>query len=402
MRRVRRIVGESFWLLTAAAIVLGGFYGFRLLGGNAPEVEATPVVRPVASVDTVPLTPIDGPIPIRGTGFIEPFRQVALAAEQGGRIIGLHPAIENHGQFEAGEVLVRLDDSAARARLTQTEANVATTRIRRDLVATQLDRTRRLFERGVAARDLLDDLEAQLAELDATIVSLEAAREVAVIDLENTQVRAPFAGAVLERRVETGTVVAAGQALADLYTPGLLEVTVPVREEEAALIPGLFANKAASARVTTRFAGEDIAWRAGVERVDRALDPRTRSLNVTLRLQERLERPGETPASGLPPPLVNAFVRVVIDGAEPGDTFAVPSTAVHRNGAEIRLAVDGRLALHPAELLHVDGEISFVRLTDLPEGARLIVSPLDAPVENMPIEDLGRTGNMRAALEVTQ
>lgn len=402
MKRVRRIVGESFWLLAAAAIVLGGFYGFRLLGENAPEVEATPVVRPVASVDTVPLTQIDGPIPIRGTGFIEPFRQVALAAEQGGRIIGLHPAIENHGQFEAGEVLVRLDDSAARARLTQTEANVATTRIRRDLVATQLDRTRRLFERGVAARDLLDDLEAQLAELDATIVSLEAAREVAVIDLENTQVRAPFAGAVLERRVETGTVVAAGQALADLYTPGLLEVTVPVREEEAALIPGLFANKAASARVTTRFAGEDIAWRAGVERVDRALDPRTRSLNVTLRLQERLERPGETPASGLPPPLVNAFVRVVIDGAEPGDTFAVPSTAVHRNGAETRLAVDGRLALHPAELLHVDGEISFVRLTDLPEGARLIVSPLDAPVENMPIEDLGRAGNMRAALEVTQ
>ncbi len=384
MKRVWAWAKDLFWLIVAVALVGAGVYGFRYLGEVRPEVVAQPVERPVVLVDTEMPQRFADPIPVRGEGFIRPFREVALAAETSGRIVEMHPALKRRGRFAEGEVLIRLDDASAVAALDQTDANIASTQARLELVQTQLARAETLRARGVIPQEQLDQLEAQQTELSASLTALQAGRRTAEIALDRTMIRAPFDGAVLSSSAELGAVANPGQTLATLYSADQLEVTVPVRQAEAALIPGLFDGAEGSARVTADFAGRSYAWQARIARVDNALDNRTRTLNVTLRLEnETAERvAGEAAASGVPPALINAFARAAIDGIADDGVYAIPSTA-YRDGDAVWVYADGSLQILPAQRIHVDGERSFVRIPELAEGAELITSSLNTAFAGM-------------------
>ncbi len=386
--RFRRLAGDAAWLLVAVAIVAGGVGGFQLLQALRDPVQAAPLDRVVPWVDAVQLVPHDGPVPIRGEGFVRPFRQIDLAAEISGRIVELHPAIESRGHFSRGDVLVRLDGREAFAELARAEGNMDTTQAKLDLNATQLARTETLLARGVVTEERLDQLVAEQAELQATLASLRAAREVAQIRLANTAILAPFDGAVLTQVADLGDVVSPGQALATIFTDTRLEVAVPVTEAEAALIPGLFDDGAAPAEVRARFADTEISWEAFVSRVEPALDMQTRTMTVTVSLADvdggRMIGPSTALASGTPPALVNAFVDVSIEGDRQPGLYAVPSASI-REGDALWLAEEGVLRIVPGTVVHVDGDVSYVRLTGDPADARLVTSTLDAPVEGSPV-----------------
>lgn len=388
---------ETFWVAVSVAIVGGGYFGFQYLGETREIVEPAAAERPVTLVETGSLAPLDGPLPIRGEGFVKPFRQLSVSAQVGGRIVELHPAIANRGTFAKGDILARLDDSTERAALAQTEANIAGTQARIDLNATELTRSQELRERGVVAQTRIDQLLSTEAELFATLESLQAARLSAQIALENKVISAPFDGAVLSKSAEIGTVVGGGQAIAEIFTIDRMEVDVAVREADAALIPGLFSGAVADgqghAQATIRFAGRSLTWDAHIARVEPQLDPSTRTLTVTLALDTQtatLSDGSSELASGAPPALINAFAKVVIDGISPPNTYQIPSTAL-RGGDTIWLAQDDTLAVHPARALHVDGEMTFVQITDLDvENAQLIQTALSTPVPGMAVRSVAQ------------
>jgi RND family efflux transporter MFP subunit len=386
MKRLWIWTKDVFWLIVAVALVGAGVYGFRYLGEIRPVVVAQSVERPIVLVDTTIPQAFAAPVPIRGEGFIQPFREVALAAETSGRVVEMHPSLEARGRFSEGEILIRLDDATARASLEQTDANIASTEARLDLVETQLKRAETLRARGVISQDQLDQLESQQTELTASLTALRAGRRTAEIALERTAIRAPFDGAVLNSTVELGTIASSGLALATLYSVDELEVTVPVRQAEAALIPGLFEGAGGSATVKADFAGRTYQWNASIARVDNALDKRTRTLDVTLRLEDMMGQQvsGTPTASGAPPALINSFARVVIDGVQDESLYAIPSTA-YRAGDTVWLYVDGTLVVTRAERVHVDGEESFVRIGELPDGAEIVTSSLDTAFAGMKV-----------------
>lgn len=378
---------ELFWIGLAILIVGGGFFGFQYLGENRSVVTAEPAPRPVTLVETAAFIAVDGPLPIRGEGFVEPFRTVSLSAPTGGRIVTLHPAITNRGSFAAGEVLVEIDASTERAQIAQAEAAILATEARLDLLTTQLTRARNLLASNTISQAAVDDLLGQEEELRANLAGQSAQLTSARIALENKIVRAPFDGAVQTKEAEIGNVVAGGAPIAQIYTDDRMEVSVAIRESDAALIPGLFEGSAAPARVTIGFAGVEKGWQAQVVRIDPALDPQTRTLSATVALGERLASSTDTLASGAPPALINAFAEVVIDGITPADTYALPSTAM-RDGQNVWLLREDALAIHPAELLHVDGETSYARITGLAAQDRLILTTLAAPQPGKALRDI--------------
>lgn len=386
-----RALREFLWIVIAAAVVYGGFKGFEFLGDSRPVVEVAPLERPVTLVETAPLTLFDGALPVRGDGFVRPYRSVDLSTLGSGRIVELHPAvIDEKGLFSTGDVLVRLDDSAERTSLDQIAASIAATEARLDLNLIQLERTRALRESGSVSASALDQLTAQNAELVANMEGFRAALAVGQIALENRIVRAPFDGAVLTKLAEVGSVVGAGMPIAEIYTSGRLDVDVPIREADAALIPGLFEGEQAHASVTVRFAGRDVTWDAKVIRVAPDVDPLTRTLSATVEIVDvtagRSEELTEL-ASGAPPALINSFARVVISGAQPEMTYAIPSTAL-RGGDAVWVLQDGTLAFLPASRVHVDGETSYVRIDAAPQDARLILTELANPVPGMELRDV--------------
>jgi multidrug resistance efflux pump len=109
---------------------------------------------------------------------MQPFRLANLAGQVGGQIIELHPAITDVGAFKNGDVLARLDDSAERAALSQTQANIDGTRARLDLNEILLRRTESLRESGTASQAALDQVLSTREELAASLNSLNAARAI--------------------------------------------------------------------------------------------------------------------------------------------------------------------------------------------------------------------------------
>lgn len=391
MRKTLRYIGvalrELFWLVVAVAIVGGGYLSFTYLGDNREIVEADPVPRPETLVETMGFEKHLTPLPIRGEGFVEPFRTVSLSAPTGGRIVSLHPAITNRGSFGEGEVLVEIDASAERAQIEQSRASIAATEARLELVETQLERAQSLRERNAVSQSTVDDLRGQRDEVFANLQGQRAQLSSAEIALENKIVRAPFDGAVQTKEAEVGNVVAGGSSIAQIYTKGQMEVSIAIRESDAVLIPGLFSGNPAPAKVFIDFAGETKAWEAEIVRIDPALDPQTRTLTTTVALGERLDSTTEF-AAGAPPALINAFAKVVIEGIEPEETYAIPSTAL-RSGNRIWVIRDQRLVFHAAERVHVDGETTYVRITGLAPDDRLILTTLAAPQEGEALRDVG-------------
>lgn len=382
------VIKEAFWLAVAVAIVAGGILGFRYLGDNKEIVEAEPPARPVALVQTGPLEPYGSALPIRGEGFVQPFRQVAVSAQDGGRVTEIHPAIVARGSFKAGDVLVQLDDRTQRTLLNQSEANIAATEARLSDIREDLDRARSLLERQVTTQTRVDDLEAQLSETEANLRGQIAALDAAEIALGDRQIVAPFDGAVLSRNIESGDVVAAGQQLAVIFTQDELEVDVAIRQADAALIPGLFEGGSAEATVDIPFADYVFRWTGQIERVEPRLDQATRTLTVAVRLQELVgQETGQSALpSGAPPALINAFAKVVINGVQLDSVYRVPSVALR--GSNLWMNSGGALEVLPVERVHVDGEWSYVRTENAPTDAQVVLSQLAAPVPGMPLRDI--------------
>jgi HlyD family secretion protein len=206
-------------------LVLGGgaavWLEISLSSAQAPaiEVASTPVAQQErAGPTTAALEPRSAGSLI-ASGYVVARRKATVAAEVTGKVVDL--LIEEGMVVEAGQVLARLDDvladkdyALAQARVEASDAAVAA--IAADLRDAEriLNRTQTLSEKNFATEaDLTKSqaranvLRAQLRQAEAQLAAsrLEAQRFGAV--LGKHQIRAPFAGVVVERSAQPGEMI---------------------------------------------------------------------------------------------------------------------------------------------------------------------------------------------------
>ena len=150
-------------------------------------------------------------------GRTAPARVVDLNAETDGRITSI--GAERGDRFDAGDVIVRLDQRDRRARLAQAEATVK----QRELE----------FEARAKLKGDSYVSEAQLQEADALLETAKAELTRAQLDLDYMVIRAPFDGALQDREVEIGDFVKLGDPVASIVDDRTLIVRASIAEYEA-------------------------------------------------------------------------------------------------------------------------------------------------------------------------
>ncbi|MGF1660361.1 MAG: efflux RND transporter periplasmic adaptor subunit [Rubrimonas sp.] len=289
------------------------------------------------------------------TGRIEPWRQTALAFEQGGRIAEI--LVEEGDAVEKGAVVARLDTAtldaerlgrvAARDRL---EAALRLAELSLERVD-NLSTAAATAQRRDDARLGRDQARAALAEAEAALAALDVARGKA-------ELRAPFAGIVAARRLDEGAVVEAGAPALDLLETG-----------RAAARIGLSAEAAARLRVgdavTLNHGDQTIAARLAALRPD--IDPASRTLSALFEIG------GDAPPFG-------AVVRLEATRWIEGDGVWAPVAALSDGGRGLWAltlldeSVDPPVAVRAlAQVAAVEGERAFLTGA-LPDGARAIAS----------------------------
>ena len=341
---------------------------------------------------------------VTANGYVVARTRASVSSKVPGRLAYLGVA---EGSFvRRGQVIARLENADYQAQVAQADANVASSRAR--LVEAESDRNqldrevRRL--RDIRARNpqLISEQEVDATESRAAganararsaaagVTAAQAGLRFARVNLENTEIRAPFTGTVLRKEAEVGEVVApsvgggltrgAVVTMADLTT---LEVDVDVNEAYIARI-----NAGQSARITLD-AYPDTSFAGRVRQVVPTADRQRATVQVKVTIVDR--DPRILPEMGARVDFLEPEARLA-GGSTTAATPArprirVPVAAVREIGGQstVWLVRDGKLAARTVQAGPTSGGFREIR-GGLSGGELLLVGGVDAPREGMRVK----------------
>jgi len=234
----------------------------------------------------------------RAASVIEADRLVDLVAKVQGRVQAIN--VEEGDWVQKGDVLAEMENGREKIQLR-----------RADL---QSGEKERLLERSreMLAEELISHQEFVDADMAYQLALAE--RDLASITVEETFIRAPFAGQVTERKIVLGQQVVLGGATFTLADFEPLRVRVHLPESVARKI-----TTGQRVLVAPEAVAEPIE--AVVERISPVVDPATSTVRLTLLLREGAEQAR-----------VGGFAKVRITTDTHTDALAVPKTALVEEG----------------------------------------------------------------------
>jgi RND family efflux transporter MFP subunit len=374
--------------LVGLGVLAGGAAGLMALVQTAPRPETKTPEVVVPLVRVVPLSPADLKATVSAQGTVAPRTESALVAEVPGRLIYVSPALAGGGFFSAGEGLVRLEKRDFELSLVRARSAHAQARMKLVWEKAQAEIAREEWKTyGRGAGDPLTLREPQVAEAEAAVAAAEAAVEQAERDLKRTEVVAPYAGRVREKRVDVGQYVTPGTVLARVYAVDAAEVRLPIPQDEVAFLdlPLEFhgdAPPAAGPKVTfrARFGDRVHEWTGAVVRTEAEVDPKTRMLHAVARVDHPYERQGDRP-----PFMVGLFVEAEIEGRPLRQVYEVPRAALRDGNRLLVVDAQSKLRLRRVEVIRAGLRQAVLR-SGVEPGDRACVSPVDVPVDGMSVK----------------
>ena len=163
-------------------------------------------------------------VEIQGTIAPLPDRDAQIAAQVAGRI--LRVLVREGDHVRRGQPLARIDDAALRDQANQAAAQLARVHAESTLAATSRARVARVFERGIAARQELDDAVARVSTAEAGEAEARASAEIVRRQLDRATVRSPLGGVVLRVFRKSGELVdgTAASPIVEVGDPSSLEL----------------------------------------------------------------------------------------------------------------------------------------------------------------------------------
>ncbi len=146
-----------------------------------------------------------------------------IASAEAGR---LEFVAEVGTRVKAGERIAKIDDQALRLRRDELAAEVRRTDAQRALAATQLDRLQKLEASNTIAKSQIDEARATLETNVQTTSRARAQLRQIEHDIEQADVRAPFAGVVTERFSQRGEYLQIGASIVHLVDTDHIEARV--------------------------------------------------------------------------------------------------------------------------------------------------------------------------------
>ena len=128
---------------------------------------------------------------------------------------------------DAGAVIARIDPRLIRIDVARAEANVGRLEADFQYRQRQLERTEELAQKNSTSKTLLDEARAQRDQAQHMLADARAALERARADLARTEIRAAFAGHVVERLASVGEYVSVGEDVVRLVDTHRIEIALP-------------------------------------------------------------------------------------------------------------------------------------------------------------------------------
>jgi len=165
----------------------------------------------------------------------------------------VNKVLVEEGQLVAsGELLLELDATPFKANLDKAAAELRLLKAELGLMEKEHQRNKELFERMVLSTVSLDESELKLIRAESLLQAKQAEFARVKYDLEKSRLVAPFAGRIIERRVEPGQTIRSEMQAPVLFSLADTSGYIVLAEAEADKI-GLLAHGVA---LKVRIAGK--------------------------------------------------------------------------------------------------------------------------------------------------
>jgi membrane fusion protein (multidrug efflux system) len=324
-------------------------------GTQEPAAEAAPPAVKTALVRTE--TPVQQDVVdvVTLSADLEPKRRATLAAEVPGTVERLNVGLGQ--RVSAGQLLAAIDTRALQQQAAEAEA------MSRQAQA-QFGRAQALFERRSITQQQMLDAITNRDVAEARLASAE-------LNLDKSQIRAPWAGSVAQKRAEVGDYMMPGQPVVELVQVDVLKVVAPAPASD---VPYLAVGRPVTIRVNA-LPGESYEGR--IVRLGAELDADARTLAVEAQIDN---------ADGRLKP--GMLARMEVPRRTLADALLVPLEAVVDLGEQRALfvVVDGVARRRVVELGPVLGE-RVVVTSGVAAGERVIVEGEQRVAEGQPVEE---------------
>ncbi len=429
----RKFLRVLFTLMGIALVFFISFSMAQKLIAMKPKPKRHVLENVAPLVETLRVQKTSQNMIIQAYGTVRSGEILSLTAEVRGKIVEMASEFEEGGYLPKGSFIMRIDPRNYRLAVERLQSeinrlNADMERIEQEkrnfeaslkiveedlrLTKAEYERNRSLSKRKVVSQTKLDqsrqafltsrrnaqEIRNSLALINPRTNLLKTQREAvkvqlkeARLDLERTEIRAPFDCRVAQKSAETGQFVSAGTRVADIYNVGIMEVEVRIPPRE---VPWLHFNSGESvevggnpptkAQVTFRAGDQNIQWEGIVARIKGQMEESTRTLPVVVQVQNGHPGLGH-------PILPGMFVSVEIVGKRVNEIFLLPQDAVHEDQT-VYVVEEDRIRVKPVDVFRRRGNQVYIR-KGLNEGDLLVTRFPGVATDGMKVRIKASSGN---------
>ncbi len=233
-------------------------------GADVAEAEEEKDDTPAIPVEVAEVILGDVNAIYSGTATLEAEDEASVVAKVGGEIKAIF--VEEGEYVKAGQVLAKIDDARLRLEVTRARATLGK-------LEQEFNRNRELYQSNLVSSDAYERLQYDVA-------AQKAALDLAALDLQYTEVSAPFDGVIATRYIKVGNVIQINETAFDITDLDTLLARLFIPERE------LHKFKNQQVALVSVDALPDEKFAAVIDRISPVVDPDTGTFRVTLLVQD--------------------------------------------------------------------------------------------------------------------
>lgn len=361
-------VGLIYWI-----------YSTQPTAERTDAAKTTAMLVDVTSADTGTYRPR-----IEVMGTVVPSREVVLRPRVSGKVVDRSENFTPGGFVQRGDTVVRLDPSDYENTLRQRQSELRQARSDLEIEMGRQDVAReeyQLFEEELSDQNRALVLrEPQLQSARAAVESARSAVDQARLELVRTRIHAPFDARVLDRNVNVGSQVSAGDNLARLVGMDTywVETTVPLSSLRWMSFPDTPGAPAPRVRVEDRSAWADGEHRTGrLYKLIGEVEDQARMARVLVSVDDPLLR--DEVGSDSPSLILGSFVQTRIQGEKIRNVVRLDREYL-REQDTVWVMADGELDIRDVTVVYRDAGYAYVR-EGLSRGDRIVTTNLSTVVD---------------------
>lgn len=410
--------------------MIGAVLFGKYLIETGPEAKKKPFVERLPVVEVMELKSQNYTVTLKASGLVRAGIETTLIAEVSGRILQISDIFSEGSYFEKNQTMLSIDSSnydnalsisnsdvaGNRAALSQLVEEEKSTKRSHKLAQknlrlgkSEVSRLRKLWNKKLIARSQIDAEEQKVNQLQQRLEESQGklntfkSRKLAVkakinaalsrqkqerLNLSRTIIKTPYAGRVLEKKVDIGQFVGTGTSLGKIYATDFVYVDLPLSLNQFELlgITENFQNNHSETQAlpkvvfTSTNSRNNGTWVGQVVRTSAALDADSRQIKVIA----RIDNPFVAKADVKTPVRIGQYLSAKITGRTFKDVYVLTSAAVRQN-REILLLKDGTIHIVPVDVIFNTSKSAIVRPVEKIQGEQLIVTSMNQATEGMKV-----------------